>query len=286
MESTYLLFASGQGDRLDRRPVADFAQVLRNLDRAPALVYVNCCQGDAGGDLGVGRLLEAFVPAVITNRTLAMIETAQAQALALWEALLMKGESPDAALALLYSRRIGPDVRADEVRWMTPVLHGHYSDWTANVPPPLRRDVHDPFWHLKVDRVEQVGVVKDQTRQMLREGKPKAHAFLWYGEPGEGVDIFHNRLDKELREDNPDNRVWTVHPYWPDELVTPHRSFSDMLCEACGVSDLEDISAQFRHLTGGATGKGALLSQFREVELRDLHLFLQTPCGRAPESSS
>ena len=107
LDSTRLVFADADGRRLDR-PVGDFAQVLCNLDPAPLLVYVNCCHGDAGGLLGAGRQLLRCIPAVITNRTLAHIDAARGQALALWEALLLQGESPHRALATLYARRIGP----------------------------------------------------------------------------------------------------------------------------------------------------------------------------------
>ncbi|MDH3349836.1 MAG: hypothetical protein OEM02_17245, partial [Desulfobulbaceae bacterium] len=39
------------------------------------------------------------IPAVVTNRTTAFIDAARPQALAFWEALLLKGETPHAALS-------------------------------------------------------------------------------------------------------------------------------------------------------------------------------------------
>lgn len=78
-----LAFAGRPRKELQAVPVADFALHLRHLPTPPCLVYVNCCLGDAAGNLGVGQQLRGFVPAVITNRTMAMIDAAQVQALAL-----------------------------------------------------------------------------------------------------------------------------------------------------------------------------------------------------------
>ena len=258
-DTTRLVFASGRERQRIDKPAADFALCLRNLVTPPYLVYVNCCQGDAGGFLGVGKQLEDFVPVVITNRTVARIETAQAQAMALWEDILLEGMAPHRAMAGLYRRMGRLDLSTADARWMTPVLHAHYGAWRANPPPAPDRRLHDPHWHLKIDRVTQFSTVATQTRQMLRECKPRTLAFAWYGREGEGVGIFHQRLNVELREDLSGVHVYEVLPEWPDDLYNPGRSFSDMLIEAFKVNRLEDIPARIRTQTHGATGRQILV---------------------------
>ena len=124
------------------------------------LVYVNCCQGDAGGFLGVGMQLADFVPAVMTNRTVAMVSAAQAQALAFWENVLLKGIAPHKAVTRLYRGMEDLNLSAVDVRWMTPVLHCGYDTWRANPPePPPPEPVEKPVvrvWHTDEVRVEVV----------------------------------------------------------------------------------------------------------------------------------
>lgn len=258
-EKAALAFAGGPQQQLKRVPVVDFALQLRQLAEPPALVYVNCCLGDAAGNLGVGRQLGAFISAVITNRTVAMVDAAQAQALALWEDLLLRGLAPHQAVARLYSRLGELNLSTADVRWLTPVLHGHYAEWHANPPSPPSRLVHDPHWHLKIDRVRQYSVVAEQTRQMVRERKPRTHAFVWYGREGEGVEVFHQRLNVELRESLGNIFVYEVRPEWPMEFTNFHRSCQDMLLEAFAVNELAAIPARIRARTAGAVGVQTLV---------------------------
>jgi hypothetical protein len=81
---------------------------------------------------------------------------------------------------------------------MTPVFHCHYDQWKANHPKPASRLERDPHWSLKLDRVRQFGQVFYQTSQMLQEHKPRSLAYIWYGQEGQGVDLFHKRLKFEL----------------------------------------------------------------------------------------
>lgn len=207
----------------------------------------------------MGRQLSAFVPAVITNRTVAMVEAAQAQALALWEDLLLRGLAPHQAVARLYSRLGDLKLSTTDVRWLTPVLHGNYATWRATPPSPPSRFVHTPHWHLKIDRVVQYSVVAEQTRQMVRERKPRTHAFVWYGREGEGIEIFYQRLTMELRESLGNVFVYEVRPEWPMEFADFHRSCADMLLEAFGVNELAAIPARIRAHTAGARGVQTLV---------------------------
>ena len=94
---------------------------------------------------------------------------------------------------------------------------------------------------------------------MLRERKPRSHAFIWYGRPGEGIEIFHQRLNMELRESLSRTHLYQVRPEWPIEFTNFHRSCEDMFLEAFGISKLDDIPARVRAETAGAIGTQTLV---------------------------
>ena len=254
--STRLVFADAAGKR-DDRPVADLAALLRGPPGAghepPLLAYINCCQGDAGGLLGVGRQLEteAGCPAVITNRTIAEIPAAQAQAMALLDRLLLRGEPPHRAVGALYQGRTDFGFSAADVRWMTPVLHGHYGDWRSSAAA-VAADL-DPDWSLKIDRVTQFSLVDSQTRQMLREGRPRGRAFVWYGREGDGVEVFHERLEVELAQSlhDMDTAFLPIAPDWPEELGNSDLSFLDKTLEAFEVARLDEVPYSLRTRSRG-----------------------------------
>ena len=255
--ATRLIFASGKKMSRVDKPLPDVANALQ--DAPLRLVYINCCQGDAGGCLGVGWQLSRIAPAVLTNRTTAWIEAAQAQALAFWRSVLIDGEAPHTAVAEMYGKLGDLDLTTRNIRWMTPVLHAHYQSWKANPPQLLSRLEFDPLWRLKLDRTKQFGQLHYLTTQMLQERKPKAHAFVWYGKEQQGVDLFHKRLKAELQERLPDTFVYEVLPEWPADLAQPHRSFSDMMCEAFAVETLDHIPGRIRTENRGVSGRRTLV---------------------------
>ncbi|MCP4406518.1 MAG: hypothetical protein GY807_01915, partial [Gammaproteobacteria bacterium] len=177
----------------------------------------------------------------------------------LWESLLLNGTAPHKAVAELHSRVHDPELSAAQGRVITPVLHCHYDTWRPNPPRRVSRLEHDPHWHLKIDRVTQFSIVATQTRQMLQERKPRSLAFAWYGEAGQGIEIFHQRLNVELREHLPNAFLFEVRPQWPLELSRPHISFRDMMLEVFEVNYLEDIPARIRAKTHGASGIRSLI---------------------------
>ncbi|WP_089728645.1 hypothetical protein [Candidatus Thiosymbion oneisti] len=239
-----LVFADARGKRKDV-PVTDFAQCISRLEDPPRLVYVNCCQGDAAGYLGVGRQIKA--PAVLTNRTKAVIPAAQEQAMALWEAVILQGQAPHLALQAIYQRTAELKLSRADVRWMTPVLYGHYDHWRAHPPTPAKHWIKDDEWHLKVDRIHQFATVSFLVREMLRNRRPRCLFFVWYGRAGEGIDLFHERLASELELDLPGaTEVYTVNPAWPDQLANSEIAFREVTLEAFRVNSLEDIPARIR----------------------------------------
>ncbi|MCP4699938.1 MAG: hypothetical protein GY862_24270 [Gammaproteobacteria bacterium] len=116
---------------------------------------------------------------------------------------------------------------------------------------PAEKPHIDPHWHLKIDRISQRDRVLAQTRLMMREQKPKSLAFVWYGQEGQGIEIFHKRLLVELREDLTNACVHQVRPRWPEHLANYHDAFSDVLTEAFDARGFEDIPARVRADTHG-----------------------------------
>ncbi len=243
-----LIFAkNAAGQPLDV-PVADVAHVLCQAPVPPLIAYVNCCLGDAGGLLGVGWQLGEVVPAVLTNRAVAFIETARQQAMQFWRAVLLNGASPHGAIAEMYRHLGDMGLGFRDARWMTPVLYRHYDQWESH-PPRSRNRIDDPHWHVKLDRVRQFSQVVFQTQKMLQRRKPPTLAYLWYGQEGQGIEQFHQRLKVELRDFLGNAHLLEVRPRWPDDVH--YRSFDEMMAEAFEVLTLDDVPARIRSSTRG-----------------------------------
>ena len=246
MRQSRLLFAEGPLRQADPKPLADFALALRRLPEPPLLAYLNCCLGDAGGFLGAGLQLGEFIPAVLSNRTVAQVKIVQAQALSFWRQVLLQAVPPHRAAASLYRSIDLKRHGFEDIRWFTPVLHCRYSEWQAQISSRPDRLSDDQNWHLKIDRTQQYSIVMAQTALMLREQKPKSLVFVWYGREGDGVEIFHKRLSVELKDIQGRPHVYQVRPRWPEHLEDYHSAFSDVLCEAFEVNSLEAIPQKIR----------------------------------------
>jgi hypothetical protein len=155
---------------------------------------------------------------------------------------------------------------------MTPVLHCRYGAWRANPPSPLSRQERDPDWKLKLDRVNQFSRVFFQTHQMLFERRPKAIGYLWFGKSDQGLDIFHERLNRELQEKLQDVLIYEVRPEWPEELADPPRSFADMLNQAFEVTSLDHLTGRVRAFSRQRTGQRTLV-YVRHTPVLDRQVF-------------
>lgn len=255
-----LVFASEAHNRRTDKPIVDLALCLRDLPEGlPLLAYINCCFGDTGGLLGVGQVLCDTTPAVLTNSTVAFIDAAHAQGLAFWRSVLIDGQPPHRAVADMRQQLVSLGLSLSDPRWMTPVLYAHYATWEANPPQPRSRLEHDPHWRLKLDRVPQFGQVFYETHQMLLEHRPRTLAYVWYGQPGQGVELFHQRLAVELQEKLPQLCLYEVNPRWPETLDAPDLAFEDMLTEAFDVHTLDAIPGRIRAYNRGVAGRQTLV---------------------------
>ena len=227
----------------------------------PMLVYLNAADSGAGL-VRFGLALEKSVPAVITSRFLYETAIGREQGVKLLVDILTQAIPPHRAVAGLPGRLDSdPSMTSAEIRWMTPLLFRRYGAWRARAAEPLARAIHDPHWHMKIDRVSQFSTVTTQSLQMVREGRPRCLAFAWYGKEGQGMERFHGRLKVELREylGGFNAHLHEIRPDWPQELVDPEIAFRDCLLEAFEVRTIEDIPAAIRDFTRGASGRRTLV---------------------------
>ena len=194
--------------------------------------------------------------AVVTNRAVATIPAAQAQALELWDALLIRGEPPHRAVAGMYRRLANLGLTLRDVRWMTPVLHRRYGVWQSSPPRPRNRTERDPNWRVRLDRLKQVGQVFLETSQMLHQRRPRALAYFWYGEEGQGIELFRERLRVEFLQMPREISFHQVDPEWPDDS----RSFEDTMSAAFHVQSLEEVPGRIRGWTRSDPRRPALVS--------------------------
>lgn len=235
-----LLFAAEGTNSCLEKPIADVAAYLRNLPGSPPrLVYLNCCYGDAGGILGAGRQLGDFVPAVITNSTAAHISAAQEQGLCFLTSVLRRGNPPHVAITEIRGNLTAPNRTYKDMRWMAPVLHCHYDRWTTNRPRPRSKLEREPHWNLKVNRSNQFNTVNSDTMLMMRRQRPRALAYVWYGEEAQGVSIFNQRLEVELRELS--SRFRIINLDWPMHVENPDRDFEYMFTAALGDRNIDSV---------------------------------------------
>ena len=259
LKTTRLLFTTGsRGERIEV-PVADLADCLRRIpDGPPTLAYINCCLGEAGGFLGAGMQLSDFIPAVITNFTVANAEAARAQGLDVLTSILVKAMPPHRAVAEI--RHVaGRGQSFSDLRWVTPVAHCSYGEWKFTLPAKAVGPDRHPHWQYMLDRVDQTGQFLVETKKMIKWSRTtRSLGYIWYGGEGQGVDRFYHRAKIELQEFDEIN-VYEVAPTWPLEFNELHRSAADMLMGAFEVDSLQEIPARVRSEVNHAPGRKALI---------------------------
>ena len=249
---TRLAFCSNNNKSLIKKPITDFALKIRKLNKKPMIVYINCCHGDIGDFLGIGNQLCNWVPVIVSNRTISHVSVAQSQALNFLYNIIIQSISPHQAIARLHTELVSHKLSTCDYRWIAPIIHVNYKEWTANPPIVKDRLSGDPYWELKVDRVSQYNAVIAQTRLMIREKRPKSLIYVWYGQEGQGIELFHKRLLVELRDELRGNTfVNQIRPRWPEHLDNYHESFSDIYAEAFEVNSIEAVPARIRAMNHG-----------------------------------
>lgn len=271
--TSQLVFAKYDSNEPVEVSASEFTNVLRGLGaHAPALVYINCCLGDAGGLLGIGMQLREIVPAVITNSSKVYADTAQAQALDIWTSILLNGLPPHEAVAAMRKKYGGEAGALSEVSWMMPVVHCGYGEWSFN-PNPIPGEF-DLNWRHALDRVKHTGSVLLLTETMLREGRQRALTFLWYGKEGQGVEQFYKRLEVELQIGRlPNVKVDIKLPDWPPQFDNFQKAVRGMLADAFEVDDYRKVPEQIRVMANRMGGRQTLVYLRHPPVSRGMHLY-------------
>jgi len=250
-----LAFAAGENSLRHDIMAGDFVRYLREAEVPPLIAYINCCRGTPAARLGIGRLLNDFVPAVIVNRTSARTDILQSQALHLWESVLLLNMSPHRAVSGLYAMMGEVPSGTADARCMTPLLYCGYADWQSAAMIPLRMiSLRSPSFATtfpsrglgtrEAGRNAQFQTVCEDVREMLKKGSPKTLSYIRCSQKEQKVETFRRQLSMELRERLTDTYLYEVRPEWPSDLHQPCRSFGDMFAEAFDVSRIEDIRSR------------------------------------------
>lgn len=253
-----LAFAT-KNNRLSNMPILDMIPLFKMMPNPPMIAYINCCSGNSGCFLGAGLQLRNVIPVVVTNYTVLKIRAAQAQGLSFWSNVLLKEKAPHTAISHIRSHMGEFGLNVSDTRWMTPVLHCHYSRWKANPPQRLSRLERDPHWRVKLDRVSQFSKVFFQVYEMFQQRKPRAFAYLWYGKEDQGIELFHQRLKVDLQEKLINVIIYEVLPEWPPTLDDPYICFRNMLIQAFEVQSIDQIPARIRTYTQSLSGRQTLV---------------------------
>ncbi len=255
-----LLFESTENDQVLNIAAGELATCFRGAKRLPSLVYINCCHGDAGGFIGVGRKLGAFIPCVVTNRTAATVKAATVQALMFWEHVLIQGVKPHIAVASNY-QFLGANTGLNQTKlhWFTPVIYASYKQWKSYPPKRVKTHIYDSNWRAKLDRVTQFGQLSFKVREMVEHDKPQVIAFIWYGMEGQGMQHFHDRLEVNLQHQVGEEAVVVSYrPSWPASFKDVNtrefsgRAIEETLLDTFKVDSLDRINARIRADASGA----------------------------------
>ncbi|UOG91460.1 MAG: hypothetical protein L3K52_14850 [Candidatus Thiothrix sulfatifontis] len=240
-----LLFADSAGSTMEVS-MGKLAELLKSAP--PSLLYLNACRSGGNGIAGSVTQLGAMLPALLVNRTDAFTDAAREQGRIFLERLLLDHYPPHQAITHAYSSK-GHGLAA--VRWMTPILYQHYTEWhfpNSNVQRFVGKDMH---WYLKLDRTAQFSRVFYHTSDMLVSDSPTTLACFWHGTNEQGVERFHDRLPIELKKRSRDMEMVTFTFRWPAHFNELHQAFEHMVCEGFGIRFLDSLPGMLQNLAIG-----------------------------------
>lgn len=243
-----LLFTDSGGKAMEVT-MGKLAAILKNAP--PSLLYLNACRSGSNGIAGSVTQLGAILPALLVNRTDAFTDAARTQAQVFLERLLLDHYPPHQAITHAYGSK---NHGLAAVRWMTPILYQHYTQWefsSSNVQCLVGKDMH---WYLKLDRTNQFSRVFYRTNDMLVSDNPSTLACFWYGTKDQGVERFHERLPIELKKRSREMDMVTFNFRWPPHFNDPQKACEHMVGEGFGQRLLDALPGVLqKDAIGGAS---------------------------------
>jgi len=181
--------------------------VRRALDRqirgVPPVIWINACQGASAARNNVLRLLAPVAAAVITTRTIAVVDDSLELGRRVLPKIAIDGEAPPVAV-----RNAIPELGAEAVRsarWATTVVAVQYGSWTAL--DTEKRNIADiesgADFPIRIDRAAALDAIESQIRQTLETPNRKAHFILWHAPADQAPDIFEQRFTDLVVESFP-----------------------------------------------------------------------------------
>ena len=188
-----LVFANKDG-QAELYSVMALAKLLKKSP--PDVLYINACQSGSLSAAGAANQLGECVPALVVNRTDALISDAKKQASVFFHAL-QQYYPPHEALAEAYRTS---SAKMTSTSWMTPLLFQHYVKWTFVDSNTQQLSEHDPNWRLRLDRFDQTAQLRARVSDMMKFKHPLAMFCFWFGGQGQGVELYHDRIPVEIED--------------------------------------------------------------------------------------
>jgi hypothetical protein len=186
------------------RSIDEVRQALnRQLPGVPPIIWINACQGASAERNNVLRLLSPVAAAVITTRTLAVVDDSLELGRQILPKIAIHGDAPPVAV-----RKAIPELKAEAVRsarWATTVVAVQYGSWTALATE--KRNLTDiesgGDFPIRMDRAGPLEAIAGQIRQNLQARERKAHFILWHAPPSQAPGIFERRFTDLVVESFP-----------------------------------------------------------------------------------
>ena len=225
---------------MDITKVSDVLRANRAVSSALALVYLNCCWGGVPGTLGGPATIGRLVPALISNRTSAIIPAAKSQAILILHLILALGVAPHDAVAQVGLRALGLEDWAKKVTgasrepwWLTPTAYRRYETWSTQNCARRAQEWFTERETLLLDRGGHWGV----TEVAWTNRRTPVLLILWSGTDEDGRDALANRLHLELTRRNIRvHRLCAPAIDWPWELPQQKRKIIGPLAERLTIS--------------------------------------------------
>lgn len=274
-ERSRLLF---EGDRPgSKEPIStmDVRNFFLSLDpeSLPKLFYINGCHTDSGGWLGAGHQFSDLIPAVVAQKTSAVIEAAKIQAKEFLRLLMTKNLAPHEIVRKIYQDPGELGQSQGDFRWATPTVYLDYRSWNWE---SSRSEPSNPMWRELLDRTKQIDVLM---RQTLEGGsvRPPCLATLWFGERDSGVEALRQRAANDLKNEFSTGRYFgTVKSgiKWPEEDLRHPLTVPALIERIFGLENIGDLKSHLRRYVERSNGEKPII-----------YIDFAPPPGDIPESS-
>ena len=234
-DELHMDFESEVNAKADNILFTDFINQVKKY-YSPQIIYINSCSDNSVRWSCIEKQLIEISPVVIISRKTICIKSSCKIAVDFFNDVL-NGIEPIVAIA-----NVEEKVTKNSFRCFKPIIYACYQSWKGIPTKNENIQIREPDWIISIDRNEQCSKIVWRIMEMIKHGKPRSLGFFWYGKLGEGVDIFHQRFRKELRNHLRD-RISPLEKTvrWPEFIENISESFEEIYCHEFEVQNLDDI---------------------------------------------